>query len=62
MTDRVLPPSTGGVENEDNNVPPPVIEAHLYVSDLVSEVTVPSQAVPIATTVPEDASNIGDLF
>ena len=59
MSDRVIAPSTGGVENEDNDAPPPIIEAQLHTNDIVSEVSAPSQAIPIAATVPEDASNIG---
>ena len=58
MSDRVIAPSTGGVEIEDNNLPPPVIEAHLCANEEMSEVSVPSRAVPIATAVPEDATNI----
>ena len=58
MSDWVIAPSTGGVEIEDNNLPPPVIEAHLCDNEEMSEVSVPSRAVSIATTVPEDATNI----
>ena len=59
MDARVIAPSTGGVENEDNDVPLPEIETHVSVNDISSEVTMQSQAVPIAATVPEDSSNIG---
>ena len=59
MSDRVIAPSTGGVEIEDNNLPPPAIEAHVCANEEVSEVSVPTRAVPIATTVSEDATHIG---
>ena len=55
----VIAPSTGGVENEDNDVPLPEIETHVSINDISSELTMQSQAVPIAATVPDDSSNIG---
>ena len=47
------------MENEGNDVPPPVIEANHCTNDLVSEVSVPSLANPIAVSVQNAASNIG---
>ena len=47
------------MENEGNNVPPPVIEANHCTNDLVSEVSVPSLNNPITVPVQNAASNIG---
>ena len=47
------------LENEDDAVPLPEIETHVSINGISSEVTMQSQDVPVAATVPEDPSNIG---
>ena len=59
MDARVIAPSTDGLENEDDAVPLPEIETHVSINDISSEVTMQSQDVPVAATVPEEPSNIG---
>ena len=59
MNARVIVPSTGGLEKEDDAVPLPEFEIHVFINGISSEVTMQSQDVPVAATVPEEPSNIG---
>ena len=59
LSEQVLPPAAGALQNDNDNEPPLEIEAHTSVADNMSKVSEQSRPVLGAATVPVASPHIG---
>jgi len=59
MSDRVISPSTGGLRNNDENAPLPIIQHNRPSDDTISEVTDQSQGVHVTQSSLVESPGIG---